>query len=153
MYRQLATLVQGGLLDVVEEHKVRGAVERVYALPDSGAALDAAALAAATPKNHERYFTAFVSSLLSEFTRYLSRETIDFAADGVGYHQLVMHLTDAELARFAADLSALIGPLLSSEPGNGRTARLLATVLLPVGQPEPLAPHRRPRRPQRVRLR
>ena len=135
LYRHLATLVKAGLVEVVEERKIRGAVERVYALPVQGATLDPAALATATPEEHARYFTAFVSSLLSEFSRYLSRARIDFAADGVGYHQLVLHLTDAELATFAADLNAVIGPLLRNEPGEGRVPRLLATILLPADQP------------------
>lgn len=135
LYRHLATLVKAGLVEVVEERKIRGAVERVYALPAEGATLDAAALATATPEEHARYFTAFVSSLLSEFSRYLSRERIDFAADGVGYHQLVLHLTDAELATFAADLNQVIGPLLRNEPGAGRVPRLLATIMLPADKP------------------
>ncbi|MER5337425.1 helix-turn-helix domain-containing protein [Micromonospora sp. NPDC002717] len=135
LYRHLATLVKAGLIEVVEERRIRGAVERVYALPAHGATLDAAALATATPEDHARYFTAFVSSLLSEFSRYLARERIDFAADGVGYQQLVLHLTDAELAKFAADLSQVIGPLLGNEPGEGRVPRLLATILLPADQP------------------
>jgi DNA-binding transcriptional ArsR family regulator len=130
LYRHLATLVKASLLEVVEERKVRGAVERVYALPARGATLDATA----TAEEHERDFTAFMSSLLSEFSRYLAREHIDFAADGVGYHQLVLHLTDAELGQFAAGLNALVGPLLGNEPGNGRVPRLLATILLPANQ-------------------
>lgn len=133
LYRHLATLANAALLDVVEERKIRGAVERVYALPEHGATLDASTLA--TAEDHERYFTAFMSSLLSEFSRYLARERIDFAADGVGYHQLVLHLTDAELGQFAAALNALIHPLLANEPGNGRVPRLLATILLPADQP------------------
>ncbi|MEU7922848.1 helix-turn-helix domain-containing protein [Micromonospora zamorensis] len=135
MYRQLVILVKAGLLEVVEERKIRGAVERVYALPAQGATLDPTSLATATPEDHARYFTAFVSSLLSEFSRYLARERIDFVADGVGYQQLVLHLTDAELGEFAAGLNALVGPLLANKPGNGRTSRLLATVLLPTDPP------------------
>ena len=135
LYRHLATLVKAGLIEVVEERRVRGAVERVYALPAQGATLDPAALATATPEDHARYFTAFTSSLLSEFSRYLARERIDFAADGAGYQQVVLHLTDAELATFAADLTRVIGPLLGNEPGEGRVPRLLATILLPVDRP------------------
>ncbi|MET8910366.1 helix-turn-helix domain-containing protein [Micromonospora sp. NPDC004551] len=135
LYRHLATLVKAGLLEVVDERRIRGALERVYALPAHGATADAAALATATPEDHARYFTAFVSSLLSEFSRYLARDHIDFAADGVGYQQLVLHLTDAELATFAADLNRVVGPLLRNEPGKGRVPRLLATILLPADQP------------------
>jgi DNA-binding transcriptional ArsR family regulator len=135
LYRHLATLVKAGLIEVVEERKIRGAVERVYALPAHGATLDAASLATATPDDHTRYFTAFVSSLLSEFSRYLTRERVDFGADGAGYQQIVLHLTDAELAQFATDLNQVIGPLLAHEPGPDRVPRLLATILLPVDQP------------------
>ena len=149
LYRHLATLVNGGLIEVVDKRKVRGAVERVYALPAQGATLDAAALATATPDDHARYFTAFVSSLLSEFSRYLGRERVDFAADGAGYQQLVLHLSDAELARFAADLSQVIGPLLGNEPGPGRVPRLLATILLPADQPAAEAPPQTPEREDR----
>jgi DNA-binding transcriptional ArsR family regulator len=137
LYRHLATLVKAGLIEVVEQRKIRGAVERVYALPAQGARLDAAALATATPEDHARYFTAFVSSLLSEFSRYLARERIDFAADGTGYQQIVLHLTDAELATFAADLNRVVGPLLAHEPGHGRVPRLLATIMLPADHPAP----------------
>ncbi|GAA3222383.1 helix-turn-helix domain-containing protein [Dactylosporangium siamense] len=135
LYRHLATLVKSGLIEVVEHRKVRGTAERVYALPAHGATLDPAALATATPEDHARYFTAFVSSLLSEFSRYLARERIDFVADGAGYQQIVLHLTDAELATFAAELNRVIGPLLGNEPGEGRVPRLLATILLPADQP------------------
>ena len=135
LYRHLNTLVKARLVEVVQERRIRGAVERVYALPAEGATLDAAALATATPEDHARYFTAFVSSLLSQFSRYLRRERIDFAADGVGYHQIVLHLTDAELAGFAADLNEVIGPLLRNGPGEGRTPRLLATIMLPADEP------------------
>jgi DNA-binding transcriptional ArsR family regulator len=150
LYRHLATLVKAGLIEVVDQRRIRGAVERVYALPAHGATLDAAALATATPEDHSRYFTAFVSSLLSEFSRYLARERIDFAADGAGYQQLVLHLSDAELAKFAADLNQIVGPLLANEPGQGRVPRLLATVLLPADQPAaneatPQAPEREDR--------
>jgi DNA-binding transcriptional ArsR family regulator len=135
LYRHLSTLVKAGLIEVVDKRKIRGAVERVYALPAHGATLDAAALATATPEDHARYFTAFVSSLLSEFSRYLARERIDFVADGTGYQQIVLYLTDAELAQFAADLGQVIGPLLGNEPGEGRVPRLLATIMLPADRP------------------
>jgi DNA-binding transcriptional ArsR family regulator len=132
LYRHLAALVKGGLLDVVEERRVGGAAERVFALPPGGAALEGDALAAATPGDHERYFTVFVSSLLAEFARYLARERVDLVADGAGYQQAVLHLDDAEFAEFARGFGELVQPLLGNEPREGRVPRLLATVLMPL---------------------
>ncbi|WP_433393884.1 helix-turn-helix domain-containing protein [Micromonospora sp. KLBMP9576] len=135
LYRHLTTLVGAGLIDIAEERRVGGATERIYTLPGGGITPDATTLAAAGPEDHARWFTAFVSSLLSEFTRYLDREHIDYAADGVGYQQLVLHLSDAELAQLAQDLSALLLPLVRHQPTTDRTPRLLATILLPAEAP------------------
>ncbi|WP_430782469.1 helix-turn-helix domain-containing protein [Actinoplanes sp. G11-F43] len=135
LYRQVATLVKAGLIEVAEERRVRGAVERVYRLPAHGATLSPEALAAATPEDHSRYFTAFVSSLLSDFSRYIARDHVDFAADGAGYQQILLHLSDAELAAFATDLNRLIAPLLGHAPRADRVPRLMATILLPVDVP------------------
>jgi len=136
LYRHLRALTGGGVLDVVEKHKVGGATERVYALPAEGAELSAEDLATATREDHGRYFTAFVSSLLAEFSRYLDRDQIDPVADGVGYHEVVLHLDDEEFARFATDLAALVRPLLDNEPRERRVARLLATIVMPADRPD-----------------
>ncbi|WP_106401235.1 helix-turn-helix domain-containing protein [Actinocorallia populi] len=135
LYRHLAALAQGGLLEVVEERRIGGTNERVYALPPGGATLSGEALAEATSEDHGRYFTAFVSSLLAEFSRYLAREQIDLVADGVGYQQLVLHLDDEEFAEFARGFTELVQPLIGNEPRPGRTPRLMATVFMPVDPP------------------
>lgn len=135
LYRHLAALAKGHLLEVVEERRVGGTSERVYALPPGGAVPSGEALATATSEDHGRYFTAFVSSLLAEFSRYLARERIDLMADGVGYQQSVLHLDDEEFADFARRFTELVQPLLGNEPRGGRTPRLLATVLMPVDAP------------------
>ncbi|MEV0161903.1 helix-turn-helix protein [Nonomuraea fuscirosea] len=132
LYRQISTLAKAGLLVVVEERKVGGAKERVYALPEEGLTPSPQALAAASREEHARYFTAFVSTLLSEFSRYLAGEHVDLAADGAGYQQLVLHLDEEEFLRFAQGFAELVRPLLANEPGGQRTPRLLATVLLPL---------------------
>ncbi|MEV5830367.1 helix-turn-helix domain-containing protein [Spirillospora sp. NPDC052242] len=134
LYRHLAALAKGGLLEATEERRI--GQERVYTLPPGGARLDPEQLAAATAADHGRYFTAFVSSLLAEFSRYLARDEIDIVADGVGYQQVVLNLDDAEFAEFARGFTELVGPLLANEPGGGRTPRLLASVLMPVDPPD-----------------
>ncbi len=132
LYRHIATLANAGLLDVAEERKVGGATERVYVVPEGGVTPTAETLASASREEHARYFTAFMSSLLAEFSRYLAREHIDLMADGVGYQQVVLHLDDEEFIRFAQGFAELVQPLLAHEPGEDRTPRLLATTLLPL---------------------
>ena len=131
LYRHIATLAEAGIIAVVEERPARGTPERVYALVEGAGSLSPQDLAAATREDHLRYFTMFLASLLDEFGRYLDREEVDFVADGVGYRQVPLELTDQEFAELAGRLNAAVAPALGNPPGPGRTRRMLTTVVMP----------------------
>lgn len=136
LYRHLNKLLKGGFLTVVEERPVRGTVERVYALPAvSMVTLSAQDAAAATPDDWMRYFTTFVAGLLGDFGRYLERDTIDLRADGVGFRQVVMYLSDEEFAQFTATLNPAFLAALARPPAPGRKRRVFTTVVMPVDDP------------------
>jgi DNA-binding transcriptional ArsR family regulator len=132
LYRHVATLADAGVLEVVAEQRVRGAVERTYRLQVARATVDAEALARMTPEDHGRAFTAFVAGLLADFDRYLARDRVDPLADLVSYRQLALWLTDAETHELLAELRAVLAARTAAGPGEGRTRRLLSTVLLPL---------------------
>lgn len=73
---------------------MRGATERVYVLAERAAILAPADLAIATREDHLRYFTVFVAGLLTDFGRYLDANGADLLADGVGYRQVPLELSD-----------------------------------------------------------
>lgn len=131
LYRQVATLVDGKVLQLVSERKVRGALERRYRLnvaqanfcPEEAATMDGAA--------HRRAFMSFVASLLADFDRYLARKEPDLARDGVGYRQVVLNLSDAELVEFAAEIGAVIKRWANLESDPSKLRRLLSTILMP----------------------
>lgn len=132
LYRHLATLLDAGVIEVAAERPVRGVVERSYALVQGAAVLSGDDLAGASRDDHFRYFSIFATGLIAQFDRYLKRDCIDLEADGVGYREGVLNLTDDEFAAFGASLSSLVLPLIKNKPGDGRTPRLLATVLFPL---------------------
>lgn len=139
LYRHLNVLRRGGIIVVAEERRVRlpeerrqrGAVERHFVLQPGAASLGPADLSEATPDDHLRWFASFVASLLGAFGRYVAAGTPDLARDGVGYREVVLRLNDAELATMAAALNAAVMPFAANPPGDGRTNRLFATILLP----------------------
>ncbi len=130
LYRHINALAEGGLLSVVEERPVRGTVEKVYTMDNQAALIGAEEAAAMSKDDHLRAFTAFTALLLSEFQRYLdSTDTPDAAADGVGYHQRMLYISDEEMLDFG---KALYGVLKHYEsPGPGRKRRLFSTVMMP----------------------
>jgi len=135
LYRHLGILLNAGIIEVVAKRPVRGVIERSYALAPGKAVLKGSDLVDASREDHFRYFSTFAASLLGQYSRYLSRDHIDLEADGVGYREVVLNLSDREFRDMIAGLQALIRPLLANKPNKRRTARVLATVLLPFDVP------------------
>jgi DNA-binding transcriptional ArsR family regulator len=131
LYRHVARLVDAGVLAVVTERRVRGAVERTYVLRSSAATVRLDDLAKMSADEHRQAFLAFAAGLISDFDRYLARGGIDLLRDGVSYRLAGLWLTDNELTELSRELFAVLQPSLSNSPKRGRKRRILATVLLP----------------------
>src|SRR5262249_45519115 len=97
VYRHVERLLAGGLLQVVSERRVRGAVERRYALQGAAAVVDRAAAATMSLDDHRHGFAAAVAALVSEFNAYLDRPGADPPADSVSYLQIPIWLSRTEV--------------------------------------------------------
>ena len=93
-------------------------------------------LADVSAEDHFRYVSTFAAGLLGRFSRYLECESIDLEADGVGYREVVLNLSDRESREMISGMQALIRPLIANKPNKRRTARVLATVLMPFDAPK-----------------
>jgi DNA-binding transcriptional ArsR family regulator len=131
LYRHIGKLTDAGVLQVVAENRVRGAVERTYTLRLLAAHIQSGEAAAMTSDEHAQAFMAFIAGLLADFDRYLASGPPDPLRDGVGYSVAGMWLTDAEFREFARDVRTMIEPRLANTPGPGRRRRILFNVLLP----------------------
>lgn len=132
LYRQIERLFRGGVLAIAAEKRVRGAVERTYVLAEGGSSLAAEDVAQASQDDQLGYFVAFAASLIAQFEQYLSRPDVDPMRDGVGYHQLVMNLSDEEIVLMTSALNGALRPFLAHGPRPDRRRRLLATVFVPL---------------------
>ncbi len=137
LYRHINRLVRAGLLEQVDERPVRGTLEKVYALNRAGRShLGGEDMAQFSKEDHLRYFTAFTVSLLDQFSRYLGRRpAVDLAADGAGYTQVAVFMTDAELVAFSQAINQALLPYLepagAQAGGEMRKKRIFATILIP----------------------
>lgn len=136
LYHHLGLLTRAGLLRVVAERPVRGTVEKRYALVEGQLPLRPDDLANASRDDHLRYFTIFIATLLSDFTRYLQREgPIDLFADGAGYRETPFYLSDEEFAQASAAVSHALLPFLENQPAPHRRRRLVAFITFPDAEP------------------
>jgi hypothetical protein len=143
VYRHVALLTKAGVLQVVSERRVRGAVERTYMLRLFAAQISAGEARTMTPEEHRQAFMAYVAGMLSDADRYFdsgARTRLDPARDGADYRVGALWLTDAEFTAFLRELGEVFQPRLANGPGKGRKRRLVYTVLLPgpdASRPQP----------------
>lgn len=131
LYRHLNQLHDGGLLEVVDERPVRGGVERTYGVVAESVSLGPSEYQDATTEDHLRYFTTFLGTLIDAFGAYLDEGVPDFVADGVGYRQIPLWLTDEEFDHIITTMSDAVRPALDNPRGPGRRRRLITTIVMP----------------------
>lgn len=132
LYRHVSLLTDAGVLAVVAERRVRGTVERTYALRVEATRVTAAELATMSNEDHLQAFAAFTAGLLGAYERYLQHGRPDLQRDGVGYSMNAVWLTDEEFAEFTRDVVTLVQPRTALPPGPGRKRRLIASVFMPL---------------------
>jgi hypothetical protein len=131
LYRHVALLTKAGVLQVVAERRVRGAVERTYTLRLPAAQIGLGEVAAMTPAEHAQAFMAFAAALLADFDRYLGDDGPDLVRDGVSYRTTALWLTDAEFTELLRELITIVQPLAANAPGKRRRRRMLTSVIVP----------------------
>ena len=135
LYRQVARLVDAGVLQVAAEQLVRGAVQRTYVLRASAAVITPDQIATMSTEDMRQAFLAFVAGLLGDVDRYLARDGVDPVRDGASFRLAGLWLDDAEFTVLLRDLMRVLQPAAAKPPGPGRKRRVLATVLLPGDEP------------------
>ncbi|MCD8509775.1 MAG: helix-turn-helix domain-containing protein [Bacillus sp. (in: Bacteria)] len=131
LYRHLNKLVEADLLEVVQENKVRGTVEKVYAISNRLESMTAEEVKNASPQDNFNFFFSFLTNLLGDYDQYLQKENIDLAKDGVSFRQFSLFLSDEELMELLTDIRSLLYKAAENEPTTDRKLRTFSTIVLP----------------------
>lgn len=133
LYRHVAALVEGGVIEVVSETRVRGASERSLRLNLSRTSVDPDDEGLDDDERVRAGFLAYLASLASAFDDYLAAPRSTLEADLVGFRQVAVLATDDEWREVAATIRDALLPLIDrSEAPDGARRRILGTVSLPV---------------------
>jgi hypothetical protein len=137
LYRHVGLLAAAGVLEVAGEERVRGTVERSYRLNRQRATLDEDAVGGMTVEAHRRAFTAAMAALIAEFGSYLDHGDADPRRALVGYRQIPVWLSPAELDTLITGMQALLTGAISHKPTGQRRQYLLSPILFPVAETSP----------------
>ncbi len=131
LYRQVATLVDAGVLHVVRERRARGGIERTYALVSDAVKLGPDSAGSMSREELQRGFGVFIGALMESFGRYLDHPSADLASDPITFRQAALWLEESELAELVERLRSALAPYLDNEPTEDRERLLVNTVLIP----------------------
>jgi hypothetical protein len=135
LYRQVGILASAGLLEVIGEQRVHGAVERSYRLNRAGTRISPQQAAAMTLDDHRHGFTAATAALLADFNAYLDRPGANPTADMVGYVQIPLWLSKAELASMAEQIRAMLVSKMDNAPIEDRRLYIVSPIVFPIDEP------------------
>ncbi len=134
IYRQLAALIDGGLIQVVAERRIRGAVQRTLQLTRRSPLLSDADVSELSPEEIRALAATFGIALTAELVRYLSQPGPDVEA--VSMRQSVLCLDDDDRDQLARRLQSVITDYADLPPRPGRRNHIVSTVMFPL-QAEP----------------
>lgn len=131
LYRHLNKLVQGGVIEIVAQNQVRGAIEKVYALAVGGM-ISPQEFAESSIEEQMGVFIQFMSGIINSFGDYLNQDDIvDFVKDGVTFRQAEVHMNDLEFQEFAHGLADVFKKVMNNEPRADRKKRKITTIIIP----------------------
>lgn len=129
LYRHVGALVEAGVLAVVHERRIRGTVERTYALGERMAHVYHAELQTMSDAALRSAFLTYVGHVAENFDRFLAAGEPTMR-DYLGFGQMQLHVTTEDLATIQAGLAELLSPYLEDNSRKGIRVTL-ATVLIP----------------------
>lgn len=135
VYRHVGLLAEAGVLEVEDERRVHGAVERHYRLRRDRVRIDADAAESTSLADHRRGFGVAMAVLQAEFNAYLDREGADPTSDGVGYRQGTVWLSREELTEMIEELLEVLRKRAGTEPKPGCRPYLMSTIFFPTEAP------------------
>ncbi|MBS2967773.1 helix-turn-helix domain-containing protein [Metabacillus sp. KIGAM252] len=130
LYRHINKLLEAEIIEVVQENPIRGTVEKIYALKQTGAATPED-LEKISKEEHLDLFAAFTNQLAGMYEDYLNQEAFNLIEDGVGYRLASVHLTDEEFIELMGKMASLMVEAMEKQPSPERRTRHIATITIP----------------------
>lgn len=137
LYRHVATLVDGGVLEQVGERAARGPSERVYRVTPGTDRISPEEIDNFPPADQQRMFAVFAGSLIDSFGAYMDSSDVVPSADGLSYNRAVVNLSARERQEFGARFAALVAEVLALPPAADRRRYHLASACIPAPNPRP----------------
>ena len=131
IYRHVRLLVEGGVLEPVDEVRVNGALTRVYRVGKGRARITPEETQQATHAEHLSLFTSFLNNLAEVHRTYLEQGDADATTDPLHARMRALHLSPDEYREFLEGLDAFLGQWSANAPDEHRRRVVFAHIAIP----------------------
>ncbi|MGX8833503.1 hypothetical protein ACWG0P_04745 [Amedibacillus sp. YH-ame6] len=131
LYRYLKKMTADGILKIVEETQVRGAVERTYSVAINLSKEGAKIISNNSGEAYMQAFTQYVLGFIKLFQEYCNSDNINIQEDKSGFSLAPIYLTDEELEKVVTSIHETIKPHRDNEPAENRKLRSIGVIVSP----------------------
>jgi DNA-binding transcriptional ArsR family regulator len=135
LYRHINILVDGGILQVVEEIPQRGTVERVFGFK-TPPSLTQEDLIGLSKEEYQQAFTLIMSTLLNDAISYINsvpdEEEIDLLGAGFDFNKIQLNLSDEEYKIVNKKILDIAMAAAVNKPTEDRKRRIFSYLFIPV---------------------
>ncbi|MFL8709807.1 helix-turn-helix domain-containing protein [Clostridioides sp. GD02377] len=123
VYHHVKILEENNMIEVVKENRVRGTIEKVYALKEYTADMEGETFVALS--------TAFHVGLMQEMNEYFSRKEQEHKKDNVFFTSALLYMSDDEYENLLKIIADLLKPYVEQKPKSNLKLRKLSIISSP----------------------
>ncbi|HBG0717236.1 helix-turn-helix domain-containing protein [Clostridioides difficile] len=123
VYHHVKILEENNMIEVIKENRVRGTIEKVYALKEYTTSMEGETFVALS--------TAFYVGLMQEMNEYFSRKEQDHKKDNVFFSSALLYISDNEYENLLKSIADLLKPYIEQKPKSNLKLRKLSIISSP----------------------
>ncbi|EQG65421.1 bacterial regulatory, arsR family protein [Clostridioides difficile DA00154] len=123
VYHHVKILEENNMIEVIKENRVRGTIEKVYALKEYTTSMEGETFVALS--------TAFYVVLMQEMNEYFSRKEQDHKKDNVFFSSALLYMSDNEYENLLKSIADLLKPYIEQKPKSNLKLRKLSIISSP----------------------
>ncbi|AXU83682.1 transcriptional regulator [Clostridium sp. HMSC19D02] len=123
VYHHVKILEENNMIEVIKENRVRGTIEKVYALKEYTTSMEGETFVALS--------TAFYVGLMQEMNEYFSRKEQDHKKDNVFFSSALLYMSDNEYENLLKSIADLLKPYIEQKPKLNLKLRKLSIISSP----------------------
>lgn len=130
LYRHLSALMKNEVIEVVSENKVRGILEKVYAIKENPSQTINNNLKNLSRDDLSTLFSQFIISILTDFNTCISDpEVMNSINKNIGFTSTSLLLTNDEMKEMMSEINQVVMKRINYQSDSGRKLRKLSIIL------------------------